>query len=303
MVNCYIMRYKKERLICKLCKSKKIKIFNKVDKTYSLFICKNCSVIFTYPQPKNIKKVNDSLYDSENELKQRLNQYENEYFRAKRHIISFMRFKKEGKYLDVGCSYGIGVKVAKDLGFDSLGIEPTGNAVKCAKNLLRIRVLRKTLYQANFTDNSFDIVTLYDVLEHIPNPRKFLYEARRILKKDGLLVIQCPNIKSLAYFFLRKEWNWLLIPNHLWHFDLSTLSKLLTELNFTIVETTTEDNIFDFASNMESKLFSYKLPKNVLDKIFHKLIYFSLFIFLSLGTFFWSKVNTGGILQIYAIKQ
>ena len=79
------------------------------------------------------KRYQRRKYNSTEEQESRLAIYNKEYQRAKLHILELQKFKTSGKFLDVGCSYGIGVKAAKDAGFDAYGIEPTQHAAKYAK--------------------------------------------------------------------------------------------------------------------------------------------------------------------------
>lgn len=294
------MKQGKRLIDCKNCYSKNVALFLSVDKTYSLYKCDNCSIVFTFPQPKATKQVNQKIYDSKEELESRTANFAEEYKRAKQHILNFKRYKKSGKYLDVGCSYGIGLKAAKDLGFEVLGVEPTEKAVEYAKKHFKVKVIQKTLEKAKLKSNSFDIVSLYDVLEHIPNPNKFLREIRRILKPQGLIVIQSPNIESYAFTFLTTDWNWLLVPNHLWHLSKNSTFWLLEKNEFHIKSFTTSDSIYDFSSNLKSKIFRYKTPNTFTEKVLQKLAYMLLYCTIAVGSKIWVSLEKGGSLQVYA---
>lgn len=288
-------------MYCYYCKSKNIIVYFIVNNKYSVYTCRTCFLTFTSPQPVSslIENINDSKYDSKEEMKSRLAIYDQEYKKAKRHIREILQYKNSGKFIDIGCSYGICVRAAKDTGFEAYGVEPARKAARYGKKQLHVNIFRGTLHEAKLKSNSFDVVTLYDVLEHIPDLKGFLGEIQRILKPKGLIVIQSPNIESYAARILKTSWNWLLVPNHLWHFSCSSLSYVLQKNGFSVKKCITEDNVYDFASNLASVFsssgFFYKLMK----KVTYKFSY----IIILIGTTIWSRKNKGGILRIYAIKK
>lgn len=293
-----------KHIACYYCSSPHTDLYLLVDHTYSLYICETCSLVFTHPRHTStaISHTNDLLYDSNDEQTSRLAIYDKEYGRAKKHIKEIQNYVSPGKLLDVGCSYGICVKVASDMGFLASGIEPAKGAAIYAKKILHVPVFQGTLEKAHFKKNSFDVVTLYDVLEHIPTIKPFLQEVRKILKPDGILVVQSPNIQSFAAEILKTHWNWLLIPHHLWHFTPASLSYVLTHEGFSVIETKTEDNVFDFSSNYKSTIhipfFSSGIPFKVLRKGIATIAY----IVILLGTHIWSPLGRGGIVRMYAKK-
>lgn len=288
---------------CAYCKFAAVTIFQKVNKKYTLYFCSLCSLIFTFPETKEPLRINKSRYDSQEELDSRIANFAKEYQSAKNHVLAFMKYKKKGKYLDIGCSYGIALKAARDLGFDVTGIEPTKKASDYARKTFHVKIIQKTLEKSKLKNNTYDVVSLYDVLEHVPNLKIFLKEIYRILKPNGLLVIQSPNIESYAYSLLKISWNWLLVPNHLWHFSKKSITKLLGENGFNVINFTTQDNVYDFSSNLNSKIFLYKRPKNLSEKIYQKFTYILCYSAVYLGTKMWSYAGKGGTLQIYAEKK
>lgn len=259
---------------------------------------------FTAPQPKasQVEDINDNKYDSKEEQESRIANYKKEYARAKQHADELKLFKESGRLVDVGCSYGIFVKAAQDEGFDASGIEPAKNAAAYAKQKFHVNVFQGTLDEAKVKENTYDIVTLYDVLEHIPNLKPFLKEIRRVLKPGGFLVVQSPNVESYAFQILKTNWNWLLVPNHLWHFSKKSLSNVLEENGFTIKKVITEDAVYDFASNFKSTLHFPIISSGITFKILRKIIYIFSYGFIFIGTRVWSKQAKGGILRVYAQK-
>jgi SAM-dependent methyltransferase len=122
-------------------------------------------------------------------------------------------------HLDVGASYGWMVEVGLELGLDSLGIEP-GEAA--ARPDVRSRIVRTSLadYAAR-ADRRFDLVTIWHVLEHLPEPAEAMSQMRRLLKDDGRLVVAVPNAEGnmdRAALMLRRVLGSSRLMNELWYF-------------------------------------------------------------------------------------
>jgi SAM-dependent methyltransferase len=142
------------------------------------------------------------------------------------------RFKHAGRLLDVGCATGIFLKGIRNCGnWEAYGVEINAQAAHIAQEHgLDVRV--GTLEQAGFTDGFFDVVTLWDVLEHLHDPGGSLREIYRILKPDGLLVIRVPNASSTDARLFGRYWAGLDAPRHLYVFTPVTLDALLVANNF-----------------------------------------------------------------------
>lgn len=294
---------KNRQVSCYFCYSKDTKLYLFVNAEYCVYKCNSCQLVFTFPQPVSMLDVNDTKYDSIEEKESRLAIFDKVYKRAQIQIQDIKQYKSSGKFLDIGCSYGICVKAAKDGGFDSYGIEPANSAATYAKKELHLNVFHGTLEKANIKNNTYDVITLFDVLEHIPDLDTFLKEVHRILKPGGLLVVQSPNVDSFAYRVLKVHWNWLLIPHHLWHFSYASLSNVLYKHGFSVKKGITEDNVYDFASNFRSTLHVPIFSSGLSFKVIRKIMYIISYGIIFVGTLLWSKQKKGGLLRVYAIKE
>ncbi len=109
----------------------------------------------------------------------------------------FDRFLKHagppGRLLDVGCGYGFFLKLAQETGWDAIGVDLNPKAIAYAKERLRVNALLGDPRDLHFSDGSFDLVTLWNVLDYAPDPVDLLLEAHRILKHDGRVFIRTPN--------------------------------------------------------------------------------------------------------------
>ena len=133
--------------------------------------------------------------------------------------------------LDIGAAAGMFVKVAQDAGYEACGVEPSVWMSNFAKERYGVTVFPGVLEDARFDDASFDIVTMWDVLEHVPDPMATLREVKRILKPGGFLVVNYPRIDDpLAKIFGRK-W-WFLLSVHLFYFTPKTLLSYMEKLGF-----------------------------------------------------------------------
>lgn len=165
-------------------------------------------------------------------------------------VQSLTRFVRQGRILDIGCSIGIFLEEAQRQGFDAWGVELSrwASGQAAAKGL---RVFNAPLQELNLENESFDIVTMWDVIEHLPDPRAELREINRVLKPGGLLVITTPDFTSLLSKVLGRAWQSVSLQ-HIYYFTPPTLGKMLSACGFSVVKRTTDPRI----SSLEN-LFSY----------------------------------------------
>jgi SAM-dependent methyltransferase len=227
---------------CDLCnKDEPIRLFTTTDINYThrgifdIVRCKNCGLVYTNPRP-NKEELN--------------NFYPNEYYcppeepkepniTSPPHINAIKRLvslRAKGKILDIGCAIGGFLYVMRKKGWQAYGVEISTRNSKYAREKFGLNVFTGELLEADYPKGYFDVVTLWHVLEHFPNPTQSLHEIHRILKDDGELIICVPNIRSVEAKLFGKRWYHWDIPRHLYHFDYSTLKGLLEKTHFKIVK-------------------------------------------------------------------
>ncbi|ADL69665.1 Methyltransferase type 11 [Thermoanaerobacterium thermosaccharolyticum DSM 571] len=238
-----LLKYERIKIPCVVCGSNDCtELFIK----YNMRVvrCNKCGHVYVNPQFTGdaIKKLYDLSYWQSLQpaignvkLTDRVEfDYQNAVAKLRRDILPF---KQNGKFLDIGCSNGALVKCAKEFGFDTIGIEVSKDVVQFAHQCFPdISVREGLLTEQNFSENYFDVITLYDVLEHLFNPRIELNEIYRILKPGGLLFIETPTTDSI--FYLEDPYSWdLMNPiEHVHLFNEENLIRLLIEIGYVIIE-------------------------------------------------------------------
>ncbi len=162
--------------------------------------------------------------------------------------------------LDIGAGTGDFMVTAKSKGFNVTGIEVNKQARKRAA-FKGITLLENLDYVA---DTKFDVITLWHVLEHLPNLNSDLNKVENLLNPNGVLVIAVPNYKSYDAQYYKEFWAAYDVPRHLWHFSRKSINKLISD-NFTMIKI--KPMIFDsfYVSLLSEKYktgnkFSFKAP-------------------------------------------
>ncbi len=134
------------------------------------------------------------------------------------------------RLLDVGCSSGALLRVAKECGYDASGAEPATQAADTARGL-GFEIFPGYLQDAGFPDNHFDVITLFEVIEHLLDPQDLLKEILRILKPGGVLLIGTGNANSWTVDFMGADWEYFDIRSHGGHISFFNPKsmRMLTE--------------------------------------------------------------------------
>ena len=155
-------------------------------------------------------------------------------FLVKNKIDRIKRFVKTPcKLLDVGCGDGGFLKHLDKNMFDAYGLEPVKEAVERAKHA-GLNVFKGNILQDRLAPESYDVVTLWHVFEHIKEPREALNRINAMLKPGGVLAMSMPNVNSLAFRKGGKYWFHLDSPRHLWLYNETNINKLLLAENFQV---------------------------------------------------------------------
>ena len=143
--------------------------------------------------------------------------------------------KEKGVLLDVGCGTGDFLEFSKQKGWGVVGIEPNTQARVIANKKTNNSVY-KTDHLLNLDNHSFDIITLWHVLEHLPNLEEHIETFKRLLKPNGTLIIAVPNYKSYDAKIYKTYWAAFDVPRHLWHFSKKSIKILMETFNMNVVK-------------------------------------------------------------------
>ena len=146
--------------------------------------------------------------------------------------VHALRGCKPGEVMDVGCGSGSFLAALGGLGHTIVGSEYEGPALERARRVPAITLHESDLYEQSFAPNSFDVITLWHVLEHLPQPAETLSWCARWLKPDGLLVIEVPNVRSWQARVFGRNWLHLDPPRHLYQFTPFALEEMLKRNGF-----------------------------------------------------------------------
>ena len=240
-------------------------LFEATTKTFNLSSCSACHCLFIDPLPGESELA--SFYPAQYWWKASsgiLKSLEGAYRKmALRDHVAFIARAAQGssrRLLDVGCGSGTLLGLLKQRGFQVRGFDSSAEAAGIAKSENGVDVVvGSRLQEAGFGDESFDLVTLFHVMEHVTDPRSVLAEVRRVLRSTGRLVLQVPNIESWQFRLFGVRWYGLDVPRHVINYSNQAMQRLLAESGFKVCRTR-HFNLRDNAPALASSLFPSWIP-------------------------------------------
>lgn len=218
---------------------------------FTVLRCGGCGLVYVTPryEPEALRKIyTETYWKSDKPREQGYADYAADaelYLKTFRKRIALLPKPASGKLriLDVGCAAGFFLRVAAEHGHEVIGVEPSAAIAANAKQHLgedsvHVGTLDDLPDDARFAPGSFDVVTMWDVVEHVPDPQDLLRKARRLLKPDGTLVIETQNVSSQFARLLGKKWHHYKHAEHLYHFNPQTVRDLLQQAGFEITKNT-----------------------------------------------------------------
>lgn len=169
--------------------------------------------------------------------------------------------RKAIRLLDVGCSTGSFIYIAKQLGVKVEGVEPAEKAANAAIEL-GLNVYHGFLQDIGLQEDSYDIITLFEVIEHINDPLSLLKECHRLLRSNGILFIRTGNTESWTVKIMKGNWHYFNIDKHGGHisfFNPKSIKKLSAQTGFTIEKLNTHS--VSFCNKEEVSYLTYRLSK------------------------------------------
>ncbi len=214
-----------------------VKDFSVSGESFSLLLNEEYQILKTHPQP-TLDKLG-SYYEFEDYISHtdgKRTMFEKMYHFIKRKAIrdkvklinSYQPLK--GKILDIGAGTGDFLLECKNQNWDILGIEPNDKAkgIAVGKGIKFGDTIEK------LESNSFDVITMWHVLEHVPDVEHQVAELKRLLKPSGTIIIAVPNFKSYDANYYKEFWAAYDVPRHLWHFSKTAIEKLFDKQNMNL---------------------------------------------------------------------
>lgn len=163
--------------------------------------------------------------------------FEKIYQRVKKYAIQskvqlISNFAAKGALLDIGAGTGDFLVAAKKQGWHVLGLEPN----KKAKTIAKSKGIPFGENLKLIPDQSYDVITMWHVLEHVPDLDYQLEQLKRICKPGGIIVIAVPNYKSYDAKHYKEFWAAYDVPRHLWHFSATSIRKMFSEKNIGLLK-------------------------------------------------------------------
>lgn len=239
---------------CRICRSSEtIKLFtkNKID----IVRCKHCGLEYTDRSPSvdllrdiyseryfSSKGAGTSFFDYLFEEKAMA-------VNALKRLEGIRKFKEiagKSRLLDIGCATGVFLEAASGL-CDVEGVELSEFASRYAREKKGLAVKTGTLLEAALPDGHFDVITMWDVVEHIPSPLEDLREVRRVMKDDGLFVLTTGDVESLLARICGKNWHLYNPEQHLSYFSGKTMELLLSKTGFRVLKMEKKGSLFTLA--------------------------------------------------------
>ena len=227
--------------------------------------CLNCGLSYTMPRP-NKEKIGE-YYKSEEYYSHQENKkgfiprlYESVKKVNLKHKYNLAtQGLNVGKMLDIGCGVGDFLHTAEEHGWTCTGVEPSEDAKAIAKTKTKANIINSEDME-KIPDASFDLITLWHVLEHVDDLKWQIEQLHRLTKTKGRIVIAVPNYKSYDAQYYKELWAAYDVPRHLSHFNKNVLTKIFKSKNLELVQT--DKLIWDayYISYMSEQYKQHKFP-------------------------------------------
>ncbi len=229
---------------CGFCQKRKSKVLYSTNdiygNSYSLNQCDNCKAVFLDPRPTSeelLRIYDESYYGRGKEKFGSVIEKLINYFQDKRASLVNNYLSDKSKVLDIGCGNGRFLSFLKQKGdYELYGLELNTSSNKRVLKIPGINLRFGSLKPQDFKQESLSAITLFHVFEHLTEPKETLQTIRKILKKNGLLVMSFPNIDSVQSKFFKGKWFHLDPPKHLFFFKPIDFVRLMDGYGFELIK-------------------------------------------------------------------
>ncbi len=205
---------------------------------YHLYRCPSCRFLFVFPVPVDVSSVYDEGYFTGGDAGVGYADYDRDKAPMSKSFTQYCAlierlYPQKGTLFDVGAATGFFLGVARARGWHVSGVEVSPYAARIAQQKgFDVRIA--DFSSLALVPNSFDVITMFDVLEHFSRPLQELQTAFRVLKPGGLLVINTPDASSFFAILFGIRWHLIVPPEHLYYFNSTNCARLLRSLGFRV---------------------------------------------------------------------
>jgi 2-polyprenyl-3-methyl-5-hydroxy-6-metoxy-1,4-benzoquinol methylase len=221
---------------CKICGSSNLRPMCTKERAH-YHICRDCALIFQYPPPDGsaMQAYADEQYAS-GLYRDYVEARPMKLMHFRRRLESLQPLLQTGRLLDIGCSCGYFMEVAAERGYDVHGVEFSSTAISAAADTVRPRILQGMLEDMPHNQKgTFDVVSAFDLIEHIDQPTPFLRSVAEFLRPGGKVVICTPDSEHFLRYVMGSRWPMLQPMQHLSIFSRRSLRTALEQSGFTDV--------------------------------------------------------------------
>ena len=224
---------------CELCGSTDQSRLYEVD-GYPVVRCRDCGLVFVgrVPTQEELAALYDESY-YEDSATPGYAGYGDAETRKRHHDRTLLEeiesYRNPGRMLEIGCAYGYFLDEARRRGWSVRGIEPSGHAAREARERFGLEVSEVPFTEQPVQAESLDAIVLWDVIEHLPDPRATVERARQGLVPGGVLALSTGNVESLAARLHGADWSLMTPPWHQFYFSPQTLQRLLDGEGFEVL--------------------------------------------------------------------
>jgi 2-polyprenyl-3-methyl-5-hydroxy-6-metoxy-1,4-benzoquinol methylase len=236
-----------EYVICNLCKADDAQ-FVLGDESHRIVKCKRCGLMYANPRRHNagINGLGSEEYLSFL-IREHTKKNSERIKWCKERLAVLEEISSPGRMLDVGCSAGFFLDLSREKGWLVTGIDPSYPSSKYVKEEFKLKVFT-TYFDEEFVlhhkDELYDAITFWNVLEHLPDPYRALCLAGDLLRPNGILAIEVPNMESPLFKIFRRRWYHLSLNNHLYFFTKQTLQAMVAQSGFQVISVRTARRTF-----------------------------------------------------------
>lgn len=264
---------------CPLCKSSNIEYAQEKKNGYKLYICRDCNLFFINPIPS--EKELDEYYN--NYLQEKGYKYLDKNLRAYKIkkvwqerlnlLKKFVKNINHKSILEIGSGTGEWLETLSNNDItDFIGLEISKEEYKLLESQYKNKVLNQSLVEFN-ANKKFDIICIWDVLEHFVSIDRNINKIKELLKENGLIIFSTVNTDSISFKLKRADWRYFCPPEHIFYFNQKSIKHLANQYDFDILYFKSQIQLQAFLSSKSNNLKGEKINlnlykfKSILEKI------------------------------------